>query len=496
LETPRSTTSRQRWAAASNSISLKATSPAVAATASCRKARNRLPGLAVPKSTTPTTKPPLTFPGQVAQSTVRGYATQKQATAYTHGQKPYDVEKVRHDFPILKRIINGKPLAYLDSAATSQKPREVIGELIRFYDEYNANVHRGVYQISEEATAAYEDARAKIARLINAASPNEIVFVRGTTEAINLVAQSWGRTNVNLGDGIILTEMEHHSNIVPWQLLSRDRGAHLKYVGLTDDGHLVHDDFRQHLESGNIKLVAMTHVSNVLGTINPVREYVREAHKLGCRVLVDAAQSVPHMPVDVQDLDCDFLAFSGHKMCGPTGIGVLYAKKGILEEMPPYHGGGEMIREVHLYESTWRDPPYRFEAGTTNIAGAIGLGKAVDYLSGLGLGNIRAHDQELTEYAHDMLGRVKGIKIYGPENPKAKAGVISFNLGDVHAHDMASLLDEDGIAVRSGHHCAQPLMERLGLSSTTRASFYVYNTEHEIDRLVESVKRAGSVFKV
>jgi len=487
---------RQRWAAASSSTSLKATSHAVADTVSCQKAKNRLPELAVPKSTTPTTKPPLTFPGQLAQSTVRGYATQKQATAYIHKKKPYDVEKVRHDFPILNRLINGKPLTYLDSAATTQKPREVIDELTRFYNEYNANVHRGVYKISEEATAAYEEARAKIAGLINANSPSEIIFVRGTTEAINLVAQSWGSANVGLGDGIILTEMEHHSNIVPWQLLAKAKGAHLKYVGLTDDGHLVHDDFSQHLESGGIKLVAMTHVSNVLGTINPVREYVRETHSKGCRVLVDAAQSVPHMPVDVQDLDCDFLAFSGHKICGPTGIGVLYAKKSILEEMPPYHGGGEMIREVHLYESTWKDPPYKFEAGTTNIAGAIGLGKAVDYVSSLGLRNIQVHEQELTEYAHDRLGKVKGITIYGPENARTKSGVVSFNMGDIHAHDMATLLDEDGIAVRSGHHCAQPLMERLGVSSTTRASFYVYNNEEEIDRLSESVERAGRVFKV
>src|SRR2546421_7766119 len=298
---------KRRWAAASSSTSLKATSPAAPATASYRKARNRLPGLAVPKSTTPTTKPPLTFPGQLAQSAVRGYATQKQATAYIQGKKPYDVETVRNDFPILKRIINGKPLVYLDSAATTQKPLDVIDKLTRFYNQYNANVHRGVYKISEEATAAYEEARAKIAQLINANSPNEIIFVRGTTEAINLVGQSWGRTNVGLGDGIILTEMEHHSNIVPWQLLAKQKGAHLKYVGLTDDGHLTHEDFRRHLESDGIKLLTMTHVSNVMGTINPVREYIREAHKQVCPVLVDAAQSVPHMPVDVQDLDRDFL---------------------------------------------------------------------------------------------------------------------------------------------------------------------------------------------
>ena len=488
--------SKQRWEAASSSTSQKATSHAAADTASYRRAKSKQQALVAPRNTTPTSKKLLNFPGQSTSSTVRGYATQKQATTYIHRKDALDVNKVRRDFPILDRLVNGKPLAYLDSAATAQKPRQVIDELDRFYSEYNANVHRGVYRISEEATVAYEEARAKIARLINASSPNEIVFVRGTTEAINLVAQSWGRANIDLGDGIILTEMEHHSNIVPWQLLARQIGAHLKYVGLTDDGFLVHEDFRQHLESGGAKLLAITHISNVLGTINPVREYIREAHKQGSKVLIDAAQSVPHMPVDVQDLDCDFLAFSGHKMCGPTGIGVLYAKKSILEEMPPYHGGGEMIKEVHLYESTWRDPPYRFEAGTTNVAGAIGLGRAVDYLSDLGLRKIQSHDRELTKYAHDRLNRIKGIEIYGPGNPETKAGVISFNLGDIHAHDMASLLDEDGIAVRSGHHCAQPLMERLGVSSTTRASMYLYNTEEEIDRLTVSIERAGKVFKV
>jgi cysteine desulfurase / selenocysteine lyase len=487
---------RLRWEAASSLTFPKATSHAAADTASYRRAKSRPQALAAPRNTTPTSKQLPNFPGQPASSTVRGYATQKQATTYAHEKNVYDADKVRHDFPILDRLVNGKPLAYLDSAATSQKPRQVIDELTRFYSEYNANVHRGVYQISEEATAVYEEARAKIARLINANSPNEIVLVRGTTEAINLVAQSWGRANIGLGDGIVLTEMEHHSNIVPWQLLARQKGAHLKYIGITDDGFLVHEDFQQHLESGGAKLVAMTHVSNVLGTINPIREYIREAHKRGSKVLIDAAQSVPHMPVDVQDLDCDFLAFSGHKMCGPTGIGVLYAKKSILEGMPPYHGGGEMIKEVHLYESTWRDPPYRFEAGTTNIAGAIGLGRAVDYLSDLGLRKIQSHERELTKYAHDKLGRVRGITIYGPENPEAKSGVISFNVGDVHAHDMASLLDEDGIAVRSGHHCAQPLMERLGVSSTTRASMYIYNTDEEIDRLAEATERAGRVFKI
>src|SRR3989475_2726326 len=408
----------------------------------------------------------------------------------------YNVEKVRQDFPILQRIINGKPFIYLDNAATAQKPRQVIETLDHFYKEYNANIHRGIYKVSEEATAAHEEARAKVARFINARSPNEIVFVRGTTEAINLVAHAWGRKNVGLGDSIMLTEMEHHSNIVPWQLLAREKGASLKYVGISEDGRLVREDVHQHLEEGQVKLIAVTHVSNVLGTINPIRELVREAHKHGSKVLVDGAQSVPHMPIDVQDLDCDFLAFSGHKMCGPTGIGVLYGKRELLQHMEPYQSGGEMIREVQPYEATFKDPPFKFEAGTTDIAGAIGLGAAVDYLSKLGLRNVRDHDREITKYALDALGGVKSLKVYGPTDPETRGGVVSFNLADVHAHDMASMLDEDGIAVRSGHHCAQPLMERLGVAATTRASVYLYNTEEEIDRLVDSVERAGRVFKI
>lgn len=409
---------------------------------------------------------------------------------------PYNLESVRKDFPILKRVIDGKPLVYLDNAATTQKPVQVLEALDNYYREHNANIYRGIYRLSEEATSAHEKARSKIADFINAPDPREIIFVRGTTEAINLVSHSWGRPNIQLGDGIMLTEMEHHSNIVPWQLLGREKGAHLKYVGITDDGLLLKEDFQQHLEGGEIKLFAVAHVSNVLGTINPIRELIREAHKYDCRVLVDAAQSVPHMPLDVQDLDCDFLVFSGHKMCGPTGVGVLYAKRECLEEMTPYQGGGEMIREVHLYESTWKDPPYKFEAGTTNIAGAIGLGAAVDYLSKIGLRNIRNHEHELTEYALETLGGLRGMKIYGPRDANSQSGVISFNLADIHAHDMASLLDEDGIAVRSGHHCAQPLMERLGVSATTRASVYLYNTEDEIDLLAASVERAGRIFKI
>ncbi len=409
---------------------------------------------------------------------------------------PFDIEKVREDFPILKRKINGKPIVYLDNAATSQKPRQVIETIEHYYEEYNANIHRGIYSISEEATAAHENARAKVARFINAQSPDEIVFVRGTTEAINLVANSWGRTNIGPGDGIMLTEMEHHSNIVPWQLLAKEKAAHLKYIGVTSDGLLNQEDFHRHLEGGGIKLLALTQSSNVVGTINPVREMVREAHSNRMMVVVDAAQSVPHMPVDVQDLDCDFLAFSGHKMCAPTGIGVLYAKKKLLDEMPPYQGGGEMIREVHQFEASWKDPPYKFEAGTVNIEGGIGLGAAVDYLSSLGMRNIRLHEKELTKYALETLSKIKGMKVYGPMDPMVRGGVVSFNLGDIHSHDMASLLDEDNIAVRSGQHCAQPLHERFDIPSTTRASFYLYNTETEVDALESSLKRAAGIFKL
>ena len=409
---------------------------------------------------------------------------------------PFDIEKVREDFPILKRKINGKPIVYLDNAATSQKPRQVIETVERYYEEYNANIHRGIYSISEEATTAHENARAKVARFINAKSPEEIVFLRGTTEAINLVANSWGRTNIGPGDGIMLTEMEHHSNIVPWQLLAKEKAAHLKYIGVTSDGLINQEDFHRHLEGGGVKLLALTQASNVVGTINPVREMVREAHSKGMMVLVDAAQSVPHMPVDVQDLDCDFLAFSGHKMCAPTGIGVLYAEKKLLDEMPPYQGGGEMIREVHQFESSWKDPPYKFEAGTVNIEGGIGLGAAVDYLSSVGMRNIRLHEKELTKYALETLSKIKGMKVYGPMDPMVRGGVVSFNLGDIHSHDMASLLDEDNIAVRSGQHCAQPLHERFDIPSTTRASFYLYNTEAEVDALESSLKRAAGIFKL
>src|SRR5216117_106245 len=369
---------------------------------------------------------------------------QRQAQVYPSKKTSgYDVGRLRADFPILKREVNGRPLVYLDNAATSQKPVQVIEALDRFYSQYNANVYRGVYRISEEATVAYEDARRKIAQLINAKDPSEIIFVRGTTEAINLAAHSWGRSNIGLGDGIMLTEMEHHSNIVPWQQLAREKGASLKYVGISEDGQLLRQDVHQHLEEGTVKLFAVTQVSNVLGTINPIRELAREAHKYGCKVLVDGAQSVPHMPIDVQDLDCDFLAFSGHKMCGPTGIGVLYGKRELLQNMEPYQGGGEMIREVHLYEATFKDPPFKFEAGTTDIAGAIGLGAAADYLSKVGLRNIRNHERDLTAYALDKLGKLKQMRIYGPADPDTRGGVISFNLADIPAPYLSSLLDYD-----------------------------------------------------
>src|SRR2546428_804966 len=343
---------------------------------------------------------------------------------------------------------------------------------------------------------AHEKARRKNTHLINTRNASPIIFLRGTNKEIKLQAHSWERTKNYLRGSIMLTEMEHHSNIVPWQQLAREKGASLKYVGISDDGRLVREDVHKHLEEGRVKLIAVTHVSNVLGTINPIRELAREADKYGCHVLVDGAQSVPHMPIDVQDLECDFLAFSGHKMCGPTGIGVLYGKRELLQHMEPYQSGGEMIREVHLYEATFKDPPFKFEAGTTDIPGATGPGPAADYLTKLGLRNVRDHEREITKYALEALGEVKSLKMYGPTDPETRGGVASFNLADVHAHDMASMLDEDGVAVRSGHHCAQPLMERLGVAATTRASVYLYTTKEEIDRLVASVERAGRVFKI
>lgn len=405
------------------------------------------------------------------------------------------VTDIRKDFPILSRQVHGKPLVYLDSAASSQKPRAVIDAMNVYYETYHANVHRGVYQLSEEATAAVEKARVKVARFINARQGKQIIFTRNTTESINLVAFSWGSTHIAAGDLIVLTEMEHHSNLVPWQLLAQRTGARLEFVPTTEDGLLRHDMYEELLRQ-QPKLVAFTHMSNVLGTINPAQEMIAQAHAAGATVLLDAAQSVPHLPVDVQELDIDFLCFSSHKMLGPTGIGVLYGKRDLLEEMPPFMGGGDMIRTVGLRQSTWNDLPWKFEAGTPAIAEAIGLGAAVDYLKALGMEYVLRHEQELTRYAMEQLQAVPGLTMYGPDADR-RGGVISFTLGDIHPHDLASILDQEvGVAVRAGHHCAQPLMERLGLAATARASFYVYTIKEEIDTLVQGLQKAIQIFSL
>jgi cysteine desulfurase / selenocysteine lyase len=400
---------------------------------------------------------------------------------------------IRKDFPILSRQVHGKPLVYLDSTASSQKPSAVIEAMSTYYKTTHANVHRGVYEISEEATAMMEKARVKVARFINVRQSKQIIFTRNTTESINLVAYSWGNKNISAGDLIVLTEMEHHSNLIPWQLLAQRTGARLEFVPITTDGLLDLDIYEQLLQQ-QPKLVAFTHMSNVLGTINPVQQMTAQAHAAGAIVLLDAAQSVPHMPVDVQALDVDFLCFSAHKMLGPTGIGVLYGKRGILEDMPPFMGGGEMIRKVGLRESTWNDLPWKFEAGTPAIAEAIGLGAAVDYLNELGMENVRRHEQEITLYAMTQLQAVPGLTIYGPAASE-RGGVISFTLGDIHPHDLASILDQEvGVAIRAGHHCAQPLVERLGLAATARASFYVYTLPEDIDVLVQGLHKALQIF--
>ncbi len=411
------------------------------------------------------------------------------------GGKVRSIAEIRSDFPILSRMVHGKPLVYLDSGASSQKPRAVIEAMSVYYETYNANVHRGVYQISEEATAAMEKARVKVARFINARQSKQVIFTRNTSEGINLVAYSWGNANISAGDVIVLTEMEHHSNLVPWQLLAERTGARLEFIPITDDGLLNLDVYEQLLREGP-KLVAFTHMSNVLGTINPVREMIAQAHAVGATTLVDAAQSVPHLPVDVQALDADFVCFSGHKMLGPTGIGVLYGKRELLEAMPPFMGGGDMIRTVGLRKSTWNDLPWKFEAGTPSIAEAIGLGAAVDYLNALGMEQVQQHEQEITHYAMEQLQGVPGLTIYGP-TAERRGGVISFTLGDIHPHDLASILDQEaGVAVRAGHHCAQPLMERLELAATARASFYIYTVKEEIDALVQGLHRAIEIFRL
>jgi cysteine desulfurase/selenocysteine lyase len=409
------------------------------------------------------------------------------------GRRP-DFEAIRADFPILDRKVHGKPLLYLDSTATTQKPRQVLEALERYYETYNANIHRGVYQIAEEATQAYEDSRAKIARFLNARSHQEIVFTRGTTESVNLVAYAWGRANVHAGDVIVATEMEHHSNLVPWQILAQERGATLRHIPVDPSTGRLDLSGLDALLQGPVKIVALAHVSNVLGTINPVAEVARRAHAAGAVVLVDGAQSVPHMPVDVRALDCDFLALSGHKMLAPTGIGALYGKRALLEAMPPFFGGGEMIREVRLDRSTWNDVPFKFEAGTMNIADGIVFGTAVDYLTDIGMEAVHEHGQALTKKALDALGSIPGVALYGP--PAAERGaIVSFNVDDIHAHDVAAVLDHEGIAVRAGHQCAMPLHTKLGLAASVRASFHVYNSESEIDRLADGIRQAKRVFR-
>ena len=405
----------------------------------------------------------------------------------------FDVDIIRQDFPILQQQVNGKPLIYLDSSATSQKPSSVIQAMDEYYRVYNANVHRGIYQFSEKASAAYEEARKKVARFINAKSWREIIFTRNATESINLVAYTWGRRNVKAGDTILVTEMEHHANLVPWQQLAAEAGAHLAYIPVDERGYCDMATFDR-LINDSVRLVAITQMSNVLGTVTPVGEIAEKAHAVGAVVLVDGAQAVPHVPSDVQAFDVDFLAFSGHKMLGPTGIGVLYGKRQILQEMPPFLTGGDMIRQVTFEGAEWNDLPWKFEAGTPAIAEAIGLGAAVDYLNGLGMHNVRRHEIELTTYAFNRLSQVEDIRIYGPPDPTARGGAVAFTLGDIHPHDLASILDHEGIAIRAGHHCAMPLHQKLGLTATARASFYVYTRSSEIDRLAEALDMARQIF--
>ena len=408
---------------------------------------------------------------------------------------PIDPSALRADFPLFERDFGGRPLAYLDSAATALKPRAVIEAVDGYNTRYTANVHRGIYTTGEEATAAYEKAREKVARFIGARDRHEIVFVRNATEAINLVAATWGRRNVGAGDTIVLSELEHHSNLVPWQILVQEKDADLEFVPIDDEGRLILESFDALLRT-RPKLVSITHVSNGLGTINPVAGMVRKAHEAGALVLLDGAQAVPHMPVDVARLGCDFYAFSGHKALGPTGSGVLWARREILDAMPPYMGGGEMIREVHLRSTVYNDVPWKFEAGTPDVAAAIGLGAALDYLSAIGMDRIREHEKALTAYALGALARgVPELTLYGPRSVDERAGVVTFNLPGVHPHDVATLLDREAVAVRAGHHCTQPLHERLGESATARASFGPYTTTDDIDRLVAGLRRVRDLFE-
>lgn len=404
-----------------------------------------------------------------------------------------DIQKIRADFPILDQEINEKPLAYLDNAATSQKPKQVIEALTHYYEFDNANVHRGVHTLAARATDAYESARVKVAKFIHAREVAEIIFTRGTTSAINLVVDSYAEANIEAGDEIVISYLEHHSNLIPWQQLAKRKGAVLKYIELEEDGTISVEQAQKTINE-KTKIVALAHVSNVLGTITPIREIAAIAHKFGAVILVDGAQAVPHMEVNVVDLDADFYAFSGHKMMAPTGIGALYGKRELLDAMEPTEFGGEMIDFVELYDSTWKELPWKFEAGTPIIGGAIALGAAIDYLAEVGLANIHAHEQELVGYVIEEMSKIEGITIYGPKDASKRCGLVTFNLEGAHPHDIATILDEDGIAIRAGHHCAQPLMKWLDVSSTARASFYIYNTKEEIDALIDGLKLTKEYF--
>ncbi len=412
-------------------------------------------------------------------------------TAVTDLNSDDQVAQWRADFPILKTQVNGHPLVYLDNGATTQKPQVVIDAVSHYYENTNSNIHRGVHQLSELATAAYENGREQVRRFIGAASVKEVVFTRGTTESINLVANSWGMANLKAGDEVLVTEMEHHSNIVPWQMVTERTGAQLKVIPINDAGEISLDDVRE-LISDRTKMVAISQLSNALGTINPVKEVIEMAHQAGALVLVDGAQAIAHIPVDMADLDCDFYAFSGHKIFGPTGTGVLYGKEALLEAMPPWQGGGDMIRIVRFEKSTWNDLPYKFEAGTPNIAGGIGLGVALDYVSGVGLEKIAAHETELLSYASRQLQELPGLKLIG--TAKNRASIASFVLDQLHAHDLGTILDSEGIAIRAGHHCAMPVMQHYGVAATARASFAFYNTFSEVDRLMDGLNKAVEMF--
>ena len=405
-----------------------------------------------------------------------------------------DWSALRADFPILDQTVHGHPLVYLDNAATSQKPRAVIDALVRYYERDNANVHRGIHELSNRSTNAFEAARERTRKFLNARSTEEIIFTRGTTEGINLVANAWGNAFVKAGDVILLTEMEHHSNIVPWQMLAERTGAKLRYIPITGDEGLLDLDKLESLLTPEVKLFAMVHISNALGTLNPVADLCARARRLGITTLVDGAQSAGHMMVDVQAIGCDFYAFSGHKICGPTGIGVLYGRKEVLEQTPPWHGGGEMISTVDYFKSTWNTLPHKFEAGTPDISGPIGLHAALDYLDAVGRENIFRHDLELATYAYQRLSELKGVRLFGPKTERG--GLVSFLLDDVHAHDVVTIADRYGVALRGGHHCTQPLMKKLGVPSTARASFYFYNTKAEVDRFIEVVKEIQKFFGV